>query len=187
MLPIVSKIVGNKLTVKLHILIAVAIFASVPIARSQETITPQSLTEAFVDVCQTALKDFDHEAASLLSSGWQEQTGSHNDETFRYRTFLSREKSVQATLQKFDFEQGTFEQCGVEGYAKFTQANINETLKLFPAAKGKILRNQNGSSSGLWLLTDQPTFTTLNILFNDRAAHIITMRTTYSGPSKVEQ
>jgi hypothetical protein len=163
--------------------------AAIPVsaAHGQEAVTPQFLTNTFMEVCQTALDDFENAVRSLLGAGWQSPARTQKNDKFQSLDLLSPDRSVRAHLQRFDFGPGTFEQCSVEGYAKFSEADIAETLKRFPSATGRMVTNKNGSHSGLWLLTDQPTFTSLNILYNEHAASMITMRTTYSGPSGVQQ
>ena len=169
------------------LLIIVVLGIAMSQAHGQEAVTPQFLTDTFLEVCQTALKNYGHSVSSLLSAGWRMASSVQKDDPFQSAELMNPDRSIRATLQKFEFGPGTFEQCGVEGYAQFSQADIADMLKHFPSAKGKTVANKNGSHSGLWLLTDQLSFTSLNIIYNEHAASIVTMRTSYSGPPGAPQ
>jgi hypothetical protein len=169
------------------LILATGVVATTSASYGQEAVPPQLLADTFIEVCQTAFADYQHAVSSLLTAGWQTAPSSQQDDQLQSLELVNPDRSIKASLQNFAFGPGTFEQCAVEAYASFSEADVAEALKRFPSAKGKILTNNNGSHSGLWLLTDQPNFTSLNIIYDEHAASIITMRTSYAGPAGVQQ
>jgi hypothetical protein len=155
-------------------------------ARAQESVTPITLTDTFVEVCNTAMSNLKLSLASLKASGWQATYGDQSDDSFIYVDLRSPDGSVFAKIEKYDFRQGQFEQCTVGAYAQFKEKDLAAVLSHFPSAKGKVIPVAEGGFAALWLLTDQKQFTSLNVLSDSRAARIVTMRTNYLGPSETQ-